>query len=124
MEKIDTKGLRKAAVLRADDLNSPRAVRNLCMAIKILEHQINAHTDVLRALAPESAPPVPVTVPDSPPAAVGMTAEQFYAELDAIERNCANFGSSRTVALAVDLGARWRAATGLPLPTRPKGPTR
>lgn len=89
----------------------------LCEALQIV-------ADRLAALAPESAPPVPVTIPDAPPAAVGMTAEEFYAELDAIEAGARRNGTVATVTHAVDLGARWRAATGLPLPTRPKGQAR
>lgn len=83
----------------------------------------------LEALAPESAPPVPVTVPDAPPAAAAMTVEQFYGNFEAIEQAARRCGGDfaqimAAVTFACDLGARWRAATGLPLPTRPKGQSR
>lgn len=120
MPKCNTAGLRKAAVLRADDLNTSRAVRNLARAIKILESHVNAQAERLAALAPESAPPVPVTAPPTEPTAASMTAAEFYAELDKILAGVKRNGANVAVTLAVDLGARWRAATGLWLPVRPR----
>lgn len=100
-----------------------RAGRDNCASIQLLCRAVTLLVEQVAALAPESAPPVPVTVPDAPPAAAGMTVEQFYAELDSIEAGAKRNGPSATVTHACDLGARWRAATGLPLPTRPKGPS-
>lgn len=117
-----------AELLRAA---SGRAGRDNCASIQLLCRAVTLLVEQVAAIAPESAPPVPVTVPDAPPAAAGMTAEAFYAELDAIEAGAKRNGPHiRTnsvdwaVTAAVDLGARWRAATGLPLTTRPKGRSR
>lgn len=108
-------------------------IAQLWREIESIYEALERHEMALKNLAPESAPPVPVTVPDVPPAAAGMTAEAFYAELAALDRRMFDGVPSGSVqeqrlrmcsSLLVDLGARWRAATGLPLPTRPKGPTR
>lgn len=95
-------------------------------ALTIIAERLEKLESGVAALAPDSAPPVPVTAPPTEPTAASMTVEQFYAELDAIELGVKRDGVrnmrviSRAITLAVDLGARWRAATGLPLPVRPR----
>ena len=124
MEKLHIRKHLTAAKERAEDLNNYMAIENLCRALAEVERVVNVHAAQIAALAPESAPPVPVTIPDAPPAAAGMTAEEFYTQFEAIEqaaRRCRDFDNIMVaVTYACDLGARWRAATGLPLPTRPR----
>lgn len=104
-------------LLGSAEMRAPKSalasVSLLCRAIKVLATQIEA-------LAPESAPPVPITAPPTEPTAASMTAAEFYTELDEIERAAKRQGTAIAVTRAVDLGARWRAATGLPLPVRPR----
>lgn len=100
-----------------------RAPKSALASVSLLSRAIKVLRAQIEALAPESAPPVPVTAPPTEPTTPSMTAAEFYAELDALEETAFNprrMPLRVALTMAVDLGARWRAATGLPLPVRPR----